>query len=143
MIKINKVCRNELLRFLAIGLICIVWSSKSLAFDKEAFCRSGIKPHQERAEWGSRLRSEMLSKCSGKDLKKCSQSYVQQINKQHERDTLELIELFNRDNLSQTERVLMRTLIVGMKSAALEALKFEKSPNSIALDMYSECLRVK
>ncbi len=141
--KINNTYGGRLLGLATVGILCIAWSSQSLAFDKEAFCRSGIKSNQDRAEWGSKLRTEMLSSCRGKDLNKCGQPYVNQINKQYEQDMLELIELFNRDSLSQTQRVLMRTIVVGMKSAALEALKFEKSPNSIALDMYSECLRVK
>lgn len=135
--------RFNLIKCAAAALICISWSSQILAFDKEEFCRSGMKPHQERAEWGARLRSEMLVKCRGKDLQKCGQQYINQIKTQYEKDMFELIEIFNRDNLSQTQRVGMRALVVGMQSAALEALKFDRSPNSIALDMYSECLRVK
>jgi hypothetical protein len=133
----------NLIRCAVGALIFISWSTQSLAFDKEGFCRSGMKAHQERAEWGSRLRSEMLRKCRGTDLQKCGQQYVNQINKQYEKDMFELVEIFNRDNLSQVQRVGMRALVVEMQSAALEALKFEKTPNSIVLDMYSECLRVR
>lgn len=138
-----NIHKLKVIRCVLVALFCISWASQGLAFDKEEYCRSGMKAHQERAEWGSRLRSEMLLKCRGKDLQRCGQQYVNQINKQYEKDMFELVEMFNRENLSQAQRVGMRALVVGMQSAALEALKFEKSPNSIVLDMYSECLRVR
>lgn len=141
MIKRNNTYGSGLLILTIIGLICIAWSSKSMAFDKEAFCRFDMKFNQERAEWGSKLRQEMLVQCRNKDLQKCGQQYVSLISRQYEKDVTGLIEKDN--NSSQAVRIRTQATVMFMQSAALEALKTDKSPNSIAVDMYSQCLLVR
>lgn len=140
MIKRKNTNGSRLLIFAAIGLICFAWSSKSMAFDREAFCRFDMKMSQDRAEWGAKLRQEMLAQCKNKDLQKCSQQYVNIIKKQYEKDVTELIE---KDNSSQAIRIRTQATVMNMYSAALEALKFDRSPNSIAVDIYSQCLRIR
>jgi hypothetical protein len=143
MIKRKNTNGSRLLILAAIGLTFVAWSSKSMAFDKEAFCRFDMKMNQERAEWGAKLRAEMLTKCRGQVLQKCGQPWVSLVNKQYEKDVAELIELFDRKDYSPATRIRSQASLIHMKIAALDALEKGLSPSSIAVDLYRDCLRVK
>jgi hypothetical protein len=130
-------------KVILIVIACIAYSAPSFAYDKEAFCRFDMKKNQERAEWGMKLRTEMLTKCRGQELQKCGQSWVNLVNKQYEKDVAELIELFDRKDYSQAIRIRSQASVIHMKIAALDALEKGVSPSSIAVDLYRDCLRVK
>lgn len=137
----NKISRLKLIRHAVAALFCISWSIEGLAFDKEAYCRMSMEENKKRAEWGAQLRIEMLSKCTTKNLQQCGQKYVKLIDQQYEKDVAAFIDMFNKQSVSQVDRIYLQGVSVNMKSAALEALKFDKNPNSIVIDMYSDCLR--
>ena len=120
-------------------LFCI--SNVTFAFDKEALCRLNIKMDTPRAEWGIQMRNEMFSKCKG-NIGVCEKPYLKKINDQAEKDKFEAIELFNKENYSQAQRLLLLTTISSMTTAALMGLKYEgKNANQIALENYTFCLK--
>lgn len=118
-------------------LICNV----SYAFDKEAICRLRIKSNTERAEWGIQLRNEMLKKCKV-NIDVCAKPFLKQISDRDEKDNLKAIESFDRNNFSQTERVLTLAWIISDNTAALIGFKYDgKNANQVALENYSYCLK--
>ena len=124
-----------------LTVLLVFISNISFAFDKEAFCRSNIKSDTSRAEWGIKMRNEMFSKCKG-NIDVCAKPYLKRINDQEEKDKLDAIEIFNRQNYPQAERLFLLTMISSMTTSALMGFKYEgKTANQIALENYSFCLK--